>query len=1313
MSRNHQEMDFLHGPKVMEKFRKESAFSFLSKYYYTLYQSLIPNYKLTLSVVRQRHNISDTVEKYILSGRTARACLQRILNILILSLDTDQDYERFIDFLNAATVLADLPQRMIKAFSCHCSTSTYEPSNTLPLTETMRTAYCGPDHCCPSTFARRANHTLNNRRKLAIITSNQTITSNVMSFRPTNHSLTANKENTSPEEAITQPSPVLKKSCKLSEPAAFSSDQLSLATSVDVLCTHNLLTYNEVVDIIMADDQTKKKLLNDKLATVTASIKVSDQETINDVNSLPLTLTLNEDFSLLRSNYSVLLQSFPEEHCQTLNILQHKLTDDVISFILNCTNSYAANKTILDYFIDSMKCRGDLLDLCDVLDEFIDSPNILCIAQELRKDLTTEPQDEHFDESRKVPPNIGTSQQSFRDNPVPSRVNASDDCIQLKTHYHAILQLMPDNYEQSVEKLQNYISDDQICMILSSSNSTKANKIIFDCLIERMSCREELLDLCDQLETISTSHQLNMLISEIRSVLAVLKKNYTRLWHCLPQNYVKTVEEMRKSIRGVPSNYLDDVRVFRSPELINEAITGQLMSGMKDDCDALWLCDIMDDFCDSVTSKQVIANIRNEILEDLCSPLSTITTANISLPDSGISSSSGSHYPTTVHQTSNESSVEAESTPVIVSTPNPSGCTVSRMELQDQLKYDQLRIKQGIKCPPPPPLPPNYVCRQQLLDEMVTKLCQSTIDPNSYGTSLTVTGAGGFGKTSIATALCHHPVIKEQFKDGVVFIELGPQATDPSMKLKGLYNLLSDEQCDINVVEQQINQLTSRYCRNLLVVIDDVWHVEDAEQIVKAFSNCKIVLTTRMNDIEQYIPTKQVVSVGPMKQSEAISLLTCRVIDISQLSQEDVNSLDELAQDVHLWPLLLSLVRGQLSHSLKQYHLPNHEAIQNVQTKLCNKGLTALDKNNIKRSRKYAVKFCIEVTLDLLTKTLSNKIKSLILWTGIGTSLPTVVLQNLWKVTEFEARDSIDQLWAYGLVQLTDITSPMRSKYVEVHALISQYFIENMNSHEAISLSPVGKLGTSESVKQGLANFFEMSHGLRDNISLNATELLNTIHSEIENHRLILYLKLVNMYTILDPHFIIEILTEIKEHALLSTCVSNFQPLFGDRVDSLIKECQKLLKNAYKLSRKLNQTVHHCLCEKNYQTLLQTVKCYSDTYRVGFVAQKAVILVEELMSHCDDDVFLQYIREKFEKLQTKTPGYHDIALMILPSIKQFTRQLDRIQNSLQSCYADIERAAYSIEAGEFNEDNELLRHNQLIELQKVAPNYVYKLVSNQ
>ena len=90
------------------------------------------------------------------------------------------------------------------------------------------------------------------------------------------------------------------------------------------------------------------------------------------------------------------------------------------------------------------------------------------------------------------------------------------DLTELKAHYHTILHLMPDDYELTVGKLQNYISDDQICAILSSSNSTIANKIILDCLIERIRCREELLDLCAQLENIITSHDLKIVINEIR-----------------------------------------------------------------------------------------------------------------------------------------------------------------------------------------------------------------------------------------------------------------------------------------------------------------------------------------------------------------------------------------------------------------------------------------------------------------------------------------------------------------------------------------------------------------------------------------------------------------------------------------------------------------------------------------------------------------------------------------------------------------------------------------------------------------------------
>ena len=90
------------------------------------------------------------------------------------------------------------------------------------------------------------------------------------------------------------------------------------------------------------------------------------------------------------------------------------------------------------------------------------------------------------------------------------------DFNELRDHYHNILHLMPDDYELTIGKLQNYISFDQICVILSSSNSTIANKLILDYLIERMSCREELRDLCDQLESITTLCDMKMIINELR-----------------------------------------------------------------------------------------------------------------------------------------------------------------------------------------------------------------------------------------------------------------------------------------------------------------------------------------------------------------------------------------------------------------------------------------------------------------------------------------------------------------------------------------------------------------------------------------------------------------------------------------------------------------------------------------------------------------------------------------------------------------------------------------------------------------------------
>jgi len=81
---------------------------------------------------------------------------------------------------------------------------------------------------------------------------------------------------------------------------------------------------------------------------------------------------------------------------------------------------------------------------------------------------------------------------------------------------------MPDDYEQSVGKLQNHISDDQICDILTcTSNWQAGNNKILNCLIEKLTCKEDLLDFCDQLEKITTSNDLIVIIEELKTGLCL------------------------------------------------------------------------------------------------------------------------------------------------------------------------------------------------------------------------------------------------------------------------------------------------------------------------------------------------------------------------------------------------------------------------------------------------------------------------------------------------------------------------------------------------------------------------------------------------------------------------------------------------------------------------------------------------------------------------------------------------------------------------------------------------------------------------
>ena len=91
-----------------------TEFSFLIRYYSLLYQSLIPNCKLTINTLRQHISISDNIEQYIVGAASHRTSCQRLINFLLTRLYSEKDYMQFCYHLNIISVMTDLPYRLIE-----------------------------------------------------------------------------------------------------------------------------------------------------------------------------------------------------------------------------------------------------------------------------------------------------------------------------------------------------------------------------------------------------------------------------------------------------------------------------------------------------------------------------------------------------------------------------------------------------------------------------------------------------------------------------------------------------------------------------------------------------------------------------------------------------------------------------------------------------------------------------------------------------------------------------------------------------------------------------------------------------------------------------------------------------------------------------------------------------------------------------------------------------------------------------------------------------------------------------------------------
>ena len=369
----------------------------------------------------------------------------------------------------------------------------------------------------------------------------------------------------------------------------------------------------------------------------------------------------------------------------------------------------------------------------------------------------------------------------------------------------------------------------------------------------------------------------------------------------------------------------------------------------------------------------------------------------------------------------------------------------------------------GLLCLDQPPiLPTHYIERPKLLKEITEKVLSTDID-NTIHITVVITGMAGFGKSTLAKALCHQQLIKKHFRNGFLVVELGPKPRNKCLMLREIFHMLTGNRWTnptasvqetigedemIACLSEELNGLCKRNPR-LLVIIDDVWEMEDAVDYAEIFSGCKIVLTTRRKDIASSIDCKHKVHIDSMELFEANQLLTFKIEELQTISSEIVDQLNELAMNLHNWPLLLNLVRGQLYKCCKG--MPNSplSVIKHVTKKLFDNGLTAFDPK--KPNRRNAADASIKASLDLLREDNTKRLNRLIASLFFSSKLPRRMLLYAWQLSNEQVTEVCDELWSVGLISYTMLLFDTAG--IEIHLVITQYVFDNITSSSFFQVS--------------------------------------------------------------------------------------------------------------------------------------------------------------------------------------------------------------------------------------------------------------------
>lgn len=332
----------------------------------------------------------------------------------------------------------------------------------------------------------------------------------------------------------------------------------------------------------------------------------------------------------------------------------------------------------------------------------------------------------------------------------------------------------------------------------------------------------------------------------------------------------------------------------------------------------------------------------------------------------------------------------------------------------------------------PASLPPSVVDRvaprQAIIDALLGGPAQI----------VALVGPPGFGKSTLALAVCHDVAIRQAFPGGALWLTFGKEpdlVATLSQALADLTGHLPAAATADDLAQRVGEQLTER---SAILIVDDVWQ-QTPLNVLLGHTGCVPRLVTAQNVALLDDWTGTIIPIDqPLTIDEAVALLapTPHIGDAERVVLADV------ASKLGGWPLLLSLASGHLRR-LTRHGLPLFKTAARLEQQYVQHGVVAFDVQRPEQ-RQQAVTATLGASLAQLSDEDRTRYTSLAIFPS-AEEVPLDILAEFWGL----GIDATENL----LLDLADrslLRYDLKEQAARVHAVIHDFIYRHLAAPAAI-----------------------------------------------------------------------------------------------------------------------------------------------------------------------------------------------------------------------------------------------------------------------